>query len=184
MSSLKDLDAKRARKSKAERERLARMTLKEKKAKRAYDLRHMRALRVNQRAGIFTERQIKAFYSYCTDRDPETGCIGWVGAYSSRAKGMDANRPMFQGLVAAKIAWLIHELESNGEPTPWEVDEEGLAMETVHWCRNAICVNWEHIYPMTHEEHDAYDGRNGVSVPIPNPLDLNYLPNPLERPAW
>lgn len=134
------------------------MTYRDLEKRQAYTREWARRRGERQRSGRYKPREILAFSQYLGEQDPETGCIEWKGAHNNgHPAATSASRPIFQGNVAYKAAWLIAQLLLTGKPVPWPRDDDGLSLEAAHLCRNATCVNWEHIQPMTTEEHLAYD---------------------------
>lgn len=141
--------------------------------RRAYNREYMRRLRERQLNGYWTPEQVLAFNRHLGRQDPDTGCIEWNGAYNHRHFGAESNRPVFQSTTAHKAAWLIAQLLFEGHPVAWPKDEDGIPLQAAHICRNPDCVNYQHIHPMTAEEHRAYDGD------APEPPELT--PEEIER---
>jgi len=147
--------------------------------KRAYNREYMRRLRERQLSGLWTWEQVQTFNMHLGRQDPQTGCIEWNGAYNKRHLAAESNRPVFQSMNAHKAAWLIAQFLFEGCPAPWPKDKDGRSLQAAHLCRNPWCVNYQHVYPMTIEEHIAYDDEGqGASELTPDELERLALPDP------
>jgi hypothetical protein len=87
------------------------------------------------------EELIKAFWSR-TKVNEETGCIEWQRSRTeSNGRGYGSSTPIDGERHAHRIAWVI----ANGPiPKCFVLD---------HLCRNPLCVNVEHLEPVTHQSN-------------------------------
>ena len=72
--------------------------------------------------------------------DAKTGCWNWVGAVSAGSYGSI----YYQGRMqkAHRVAWML-----------WHDAQIPSGMELDHLCRNRLCINPQHLEPVTRSEN-------------------------------